>query len=130
MNVRGAVGEKIESKDKKEKNNRVWCRYLEGAVPAIDVVTDHKNLEYFATTKLLTHRQAWWSEFLHAFNFILRFRPGWLSRKPDALTRRWDVYPKEEDSGYASANPHNFRPVFTQDQLGAPLHASYLYEPV
>jgi hypothetical protein len=26
------------------------------------VVTDHWNLEYFATIKILTHRQARWSE--------------------------------------------------------------------
>jgi len=32
---------------------RIWRHYLEGAGDPIDVVTDHKNLEYFATTKLL-----------------------------------------------------------------------------
>lgn len=100
---------------------RVWRRYLEGAVPAVDVVTDHKNLEYFSTTKLLTCRQAQWSEFLSAFNFMLRFCPGRLGGKPDALTRRWDVYLKEGDSGYTSVNPHNFRPVFTQEHLTASL---------
>ena len=35
-----------------------WCQYLEGSTIPIDVVTDHKNLEYFATTKLLTNCQA------------------------------------------------------------------------
>jgi hypothetical protein len=55
---------------------RISCWYLKGAVPVIDVVTDHKNLEYFATTKLLTHWQAQWSELLSAFNFVLWFRPG------------------------------------------------------
>jgi hypothetical protein len=109
---------------------RVWHQYLEGAVPTIDVVMDHKNLEYFATTKLLTRQQARWSELLSVFNFVLRFRLGWLSGKPDALTRRLDVYPKEGDSGYTSANPHNFRPVFTQDQLNVSLRATFLYEPV
>ena len=37
---------------------RSWRHYLEGAEPPINVVTDHKNLEYFLTTKLLTRRQA------------------------------------------------------------------------
>jgi hypothetical protein len=32
--------------------------YLEGAGTLINIVTDHKNLVYFLTTKLLTHRQA------------------------------------------------------------------------
>ena len=31
-----------------------WRHYLEGSGSPADVVTDHKNLEYFATTKLLT----------------------------------------------------------------------------
>ena len=33
---------------------RVWQHYLEGSSTPIDVVTDHKNLEYFSTTKVLT----------------------------------------------------------------------------
>jgi hypothetical protein len=66
---------------------QTWRHYLEGTPNPVDVVTDHKNLEYFSTTKLLTRRQARWSEFFSAFNFIIRFRPGKLGAKPDALTR-------------------------------------------
>ena len=36
---------------------RIWRHYLEGSMAPIDVITDHKNLEYFATTKLLDHHQ-------------------------------------------------------------------------
>jgi hypothetical protein len=106
---------------------RIWRHYLEGSATPIDVVTDHKNLEYFATTKLLNRRQARWSEYLSQFNLIIRFRPGKLGTKPDALTRRWDVYPKEGGSDYAAVNPHNFRPVFTNQQLSASLRATSLY---
>ena len=109
---------------------RTWRHYLEGTPSPIDVITDHKNLEYFSTTKLLTRRQARWSEFLSAFNLVIRFRPGKLGAKPDALTRRWDVYPKEGGSGYASVNPHNFKPIFTSAQLKASLRASSVIEPV
>ena len=38
---------------------KIWQHYLEGLAYSIDVVTDHKNLEYFSTTKVLTQRQAW-----------------------------------------------------------------------
>src|SRR6266540_1334427 len=31
----------------------IWRHYLEGSAAPIDVITDHKNLEYFAMTKLL-----------------------------------------------------------------------------
>ena len=41
---------------------KIWRHYLEGPAYPIDVVMDHKNLEYFATTKVLTQRQARWSE--------------------------------------------------------------------
>jgi len=95
----------------------------------IDVVTDHKNLEYFSTTKVLTRRQARWSEYLSQFNLIIRFHPRRLGTKPDALTRRWDVYPKRGDNGYASVNPHNFRPVFTHEQIAASLQATILTTP-
>ena len=37
---------------------KIWQHYLEGLAYPIDVVTDHKNLEYFSTTKMLTWRQA------------------------------------------------------------------------
>ena len=34
---------------------KIWRHYLEGSLTPVDMVTDHKNLEYFSTTKLLTH---------------------------------------------------------------------------
>ena len=85
-----------------------WCQYLEGSGTPIDIITNHKNLEYFATTKILTHRQARWSEYLSQFNMIIRFCPGKLGAKPDALTRRWDIYHKGGNSDFALANPSNY----------------------
>ena len=106
---------------------RIWRHYLEGSAAPIDVITDHKNLEYFATTKLLNRRQARWSEYLAQFNLIIRFHPGKLCTKPDALTRRWDVYLKEGGSDYATVNPQNLKPIFGQEQLASSLRASKLY---
>jgi len=105
---------------------RNWRHYLEGSTSPIDVIMDHKNLEYFFTSKVLSHWQARWSEFLSEFNLVICFHPGKLGDKPDALTRWWDVYPKEGDSGYAWVNPQNLRLVFTQEQLSNSLHATYL----
>jgi hypothetical protein len=81
------------------------------------MVTDHKNLEYFSTTKMLTRRQARWSEYLSSFHLSIRFRPGKLGAKPDALTRRSDMYPKGGERDYSSVNPQNYCPVFTEEQL-------------
>ena len=60
---------------------------------------------------------------------VIRFRPGKLGTKPNALTRRWDVYPKEGSSNYASINPQNLQPVFTNEQLALSLCASTLWLP-
>jgi len=65
---------------------KCWCHYLEGTPEVVDVVTDHRNLAYLCKTKSLTCRQARWSEYLSQFNFAIRFRPGKLGTKPDALT--------------------------------------------
>ena len=108
---------------------KIWQYYLEGLAYSINVVIDHKNFEYFSTTKVLTQRQAWWSEYLSQFNLVIRFHPGCLSTKPDALTRRWDVYPKRVNTGYATVNPHNFKPIFTQEQFAASIRATVLLFP-
>ena len=66
---------------------KIWQHYLEGPAYPIDVVMDHKNLEYFSTTKVLTWRQAWWFEYLFQFNLVIRFCPNCLDTKLDTLTR-------------------------------------------
>ena len=35
---------------------KIWWYYSEGPAYSIDIVMDHKNLEYFSTTKVLTQR--------------------------------------------------------------------------
>lgn len=103
---------------------RQWRAYLEGLPNPVEVITDHKNLEYFSTTKLLTRRQARWSEFLSEFQYNVRYRPGRLGGKPDAITRRWDVYPSGGVGTYARANPQNLQTLFKEGQLITSLRAS------
>ena len=96
-----------------------WCAELESSPHPIRVLSDHKNLEYFMFTKLLSRRQARWSEFLSWFNFKIIYPPGKAGRKPDALTRRSGDLPKEGDECTAFQRqvvlkPHNFI-----DTLGA-----------
>lgn len=61
---------------------------LEGSAYPITVLSDHRNLTYFMTTKDLSRRQVRWSEFLSRFDFVIRYRPAKSGLKPDALTRR------------------------------------------
>jgi len=65
-----------------------WCRYCEGAEHQVQVYSDHQNLEYFTTTKVLNRRQARWAQELAGIDFRIYYRPGTQNRKPDALSRR------------------------------------------
>ncbi|KAG6882706.1 hypothetical protein C0992_009747, partial [Termitomyces sp. T32_za158] len=83
-----------------------WRAYLEGARHRIQVYSDHNNLQYFTTTKQLSRRQARWSEILSEYDFTIHYRPGRLGAKPDALTRRPDVYPKKTFEAERNAFNH------------------------
>jgi hypothetical protein len=73
-----------------------WRAQLEGTPEPIKVVSDHKALEYFMTTKALTARQARWADILSQFNFLIMYRPG-ATNRADALIRR------EQDLGNQAA---------------------------
>ncbi|KAH9263063.1 hypothetical protein BASA83_013621 [Batrachochytrium salamandrivorans] len=53
-----------------------WRHFLQGSHTPFTILTDHKNLEYFMTTKQLTRRQSSMSLFLAEFRFNLSYRPG------------------------------------------------------
>jgi hypothetical protein len=65
-----------------------WRRYCEGAVHQVQVFSDHQNLEYFTTIKVLNRRQARWAQELAGIDFKIFFRPGFQNGKPDVLSRR------------------------------------------
>ena len=66
-----------------------WRHYLEDSGNPVDVHCGHQSLEspILLHNQILTRRQARWSEYLSAFNLVIRFCPGKLGTKPDALTR-------------------------------------------
>jgi hypothetical protein len=63
-----------------------WRAELQGTTDPIEVVTDHKALEYFMTSKVLSARQARWAEILSRYQFKISYKPGKLN-KADPLTR-------------------------------------------
>jgi hypothetical protein len=75
-----------------------WRLELEGALHPVQVLSDHKNLEYFMSTKLLNRRQTRWAEYLSRFNFCIVYRPGKGGGKPDALTHRSRDLPQGGDA--------------------------------
>jgi hypothetical protein len=60
---------------------------VEAAYP-VELLSNHKYLEYFIIKKLPNQRQPWWSESLTHLNYQIVYRPGQSNCKPDALTRR------------------------------------------
>ncbi|SOV06442.1 uncharacterized protein UDID_17465 [Ustilago sp. UG-2017a] len=95
-----------------------WRQYLEGAKFQVQVLTDHRSLEYFTTTKQLNRRQACWSELLADFDFVIQYRPGAQAGLPDALTCRSNMRPKDRGlSLMQEHNPGNFQTLLKPHQL-------------
>jgi hypothetical protein len=97
-----------------------WRPELEGAKYPVKVITDHRNLEYFMSTKNLNRRQARWSEFLSRFNFKITYRPGRQGAKPDSLTRRSEDLPREGDQRLT----HQSQVVLKPENLDISLNAT------
>ena len=73
-----------------------WRSELERSSEPINVISDHKNLNYFMSFKWLSRCQARWSEFLSQFNFKISYKPR-PQCKADALIRRSQDLPTDSD---------------------------------
>src|SRR5438045_5537243 len=63
-----------------------WHAELKGTSHPMEVLMDHKALEYFMSTKVLSSRQAHWAETLSQYNFKILYSPG-STNKADTLTQ-------------------------------------------
>ncbi len=76
-----------------------WRLELKDTLNLVEIIFDHKNLEYFMSIKLLSWRQVRWSEFLSRFNFKIVYHSSELNTWIDALTRRSeDLFLNERNS--------------------------------
>jgi hypothetical protein len=91
-----------------------WRPDLEGSELPVQVLTDHKSLEYFMTTKRLTRRQARWAEFLADYHFQITYRPGRDNQKADALTRRPGDRPEGDQD---DRQKEMIRTILTPDKI-------------
>jgi hypothetical protein len=76
---------------------KAWCHYLQGSRHPVVILLDHKNLTYFRTAQKLNHRQARWSLPLSLYNMKLVHVPGSQMVQSDALSRRADLHPDEDN---------------------------------
>jgi hypothetical protein len=77
-----------------------WRHFLEGAAHPVTVYTDHKNLEYFMSARVLNRRQARWNMSLSRFDFVINYRPGKQQGLSDALSRRSYLAPKAGEAAF------------------------------
>ena len=64
-----------------------WRPELEGNPHQIQVLSDHKNLQFFNKDRVLNDRQARWKEYLSRFDYRIRYIPGKENIEADALSR-------------------------------------------
>ena len=92
-----------------------WRHWLEGTKIPIEILTDHRNLEYFTKPRILNRRQLRWMDLLHHYNYLISYRPGNKNGAADALSRRAELAPeneKEEQTGIL------FRPEQFKEMAG------------
>lgn len=64
-----------------------WRPHLLGTKEPFEIWTDHKNLEYFRSSKKLNRCQARWSLTLADYDFVILHKPEKSMTKVDALSR-------------------------------------------
>ena len=74
-----------------------WRHYIQGSPHTTIILSDHKNLTYYREAKKLNRRQARWSLYLSEFDVKLVHTPGNKMVQSDALSRRPDLCPDEDN---------------------------------
>ena len=90
-----------------------WKVYLEGPQYPVQVLTDHKNLTFFTSTKVLNRRQVRWAEELAKFNYKISYQKGSENNRADALSRRSDYIANKKPISHA---------IFTTQDNGDIVH--------
>ncbi|MBW0527329.1 hypothetical protein O181_067044 [Austropuccinia psidii MF-1] len=95
---------------------KCWRVFLLSLSSSFEVLTYYSPLQYFMFSKVLTHCQACWAEFLPEFCFSITYRPGHLATLLDALSCWDDIY-LEKGLDLISKNPMNFKRLIKQDEV-------------
>ena len=74
-----------------------WRHYIQGSPHTTVILSDHKNLTYYREARKLNRRQARWSLYLSEFDVKLVHTPGHKMVQSDALSRRPDFVPEEDN---------------------------------
>jgi transposase InsO family protein len=76
---------------------REWRQYIQGAQFPVTIFSDHQNLQYWKQPQDLNPRQARWQLDLSNYDINLVHKPGVKMIQSDALSRRPDHIPAEDN---------------------------------
>ncbi|MBW0577280.1 hypothetical protein O181_116995, partial [Austropuccinia psidii MF-1] len=82
---------------------KCWRAFILSISFPFEFLTNHSSLQYFMSSKVLTHHQARWAE----FHFSITYHPGRLATLPDALLR-WEDQDEVQPSRYFSVKVESF----------------------
>lgn len=90
-----------------------WRHFLEGLPEPFEIITDHRNLEYWRTAQNLTRRQARWALWLSRFDFRLTHKPGTANTQADPLSRisEFQVTDAEDNQDQIVLRPERFATI-------------------
>ena len=91
-----------------------WRPELEGTSLPVKVLTNHKGLKYFMTTKKLTLQQVKWAEFLSEFNFVISYQSSKKNDKADTLTQKPNKKSTEDKDKWQQ---HQIRVLIPPNQI-------------
>ena len=108
-----------------------WHHPLEDATHQVTVYIDHKNLEYFMSTRVLNRRQAHWNMSLSRFDFGIIHRPGKQQGLLDALSKCSNLIPKKEEAAYDQQHTTLLKPerlCLQTTHVSTPVDTTFLEE--
>ena len=70
-----------------------WQHWLEQMKLPVQILTDHKNLEYFAKPCILNRQQMCWLELLMHYNYKIHYQPGDKNCTANALSQHTELKP-------------------------------------
>ncbi|MBW0501410.1 hypothetical protein O181_041125 [Austropuccinia psidii MF-1] len=106
---------------------KCWRTFLLSLSSSFEALTNHSSLQHFMPSKILTHRQACWAEFLSEFHFSITYRPGRLASLPDALSGLDNIYP-EREKDFISKDPMHYQKIIKKDEIQASKFLSFKVE--
>ncbi len=93
-----------------------WRAELQSVKSSINVLTNHKSLEYFMTIKKLNRRQTRWAEFLAEFDFKIVYQSEKKNDKANSLTRHSENRSNIDDESN-DRNKHMHQTVLSIEKI-------------